>query len=84
MPQLPCHLFRVPQDCVGGVGGHLGWQLVFEAEHPCEVVSVKNEEGEADEQKDYVGMLMSWYPLKAVKSNAEGQDIEHVDKHRCH
>ena len=26
-------------------------------------------------------MLMSWYALEAVKSNAEGQDIEHVDQH---
>ena len=78
MPQLSCHLFRVAEDCVGSVGGHLRWEFVFETEYPGEVVSVQNEECQADEEKDHISMLMSWHPLEAVESNAEGQDVEHV------
>ena len=80
MPELAAHLLCISKDGVGDEACHVGRKFALQTKHPREVVSVKHEEGQSQNEHDYISVFMTWLGLEAIECNAEGKYIEDIDQ----
>jgi len=80
MPKLTTHFLCVAEDGISDEAGHIGWKFALQAEDPGEVVRINNQICQRDAEHDYVAMCVLRTALEVVKCDAEGEDIEDVNR----